>query len=286
MLVLLGDLMQVSVGDLFMGALIPGLSLGFLYVLYIIILAKLRPGLMPPKQVDSSVPRGQLLMQVLKDLCLPAVLIISVLGSIIVGIATPTEAAAIGAIGATLLAVVSGAFSGKMLTSAVRDTTLTTAMIMFIAIGATAFSVIFKQIGGTHMIEDMVDSLSLGPYGTVLFVLVIIFFMGFFLEWIEISYIILPIFGPIVAGLDLGLGSGSQNLVWFAVLMAVNMQTSFLTPPLGFSLFYLKGIAPPGFGMADIYRGIVPFVLLQLVALILVFFYPALAIWLPAVMSN
>jgi TRAP-type mannitol/chloroaromatic compound transport system permease large subunit len=173
-----------------------------------------------------------------------------------------------------------------MLTSAVRDTTLTTAMIMFIAIGATAFSVIFKQIGGTHMIEDMVDSLSLGPYGTVLFVLVIIFFMGFFLEWIEISYIILPIFGPIVAGLDLGLGSGSQNLVWFAVLMAVNMQTSFLTPPLGFSLFYLKGIAPPGFGMADIYRGIVPFVLLQLVALILVFFYPALAIWLPAVMSN
>ena len=286
MLVLIGDILQISVGDLFVGAFLPGLLLGVLYLGYIFLRARFDPSCAPVKPVDLSSRDRPIFMEFLQDLFLPALLILGVLGSIVAGIATPTEAAAIGALGAMLLAMLARKLTRETLSVAIRETTMTTAMILFIGIGATAFSLIFKRLGGEAMIEDALFAMALGPYGTILLILLIVFVLGFFLEWIEISYIVLPMFASTIMGLDFGLGSGEQNLIWFAILMAVNMQTSFLTPPLGYALFYLKGIAPPEVGIRDIYRGIVPFVLLQLTGLTLILFFPALALWLPQALGN
>ncbi len=286
MLVLIGDILQVSVGDLFVGAFFPGLLLGVLYLGYIFLRARLDPSCAPVKPVDLSSRDRPIFMEFLQDLFLPALLILGVLGSIVAGIATPTEAAAIGALGAMLLAMLARKLTRATLSEAIRETTMTTAMILFIGIGATAFSLIFKRLGGEAMIEGALFAMAIGPYGTILLILLIVFVLGFFLEWIEISYIVLPLFASTIVGLDFGLGSGEQNLIWFAILMAVNMQTSFLTPPLGYALFYLKGIAPPEVGIRDIYRGIVPFVLLQLTGLALILFFPALALWLPKALGN
>lgn len=285
MLVLIGDILQISVGDLFVGAFIPGLMLGMLYLGYIYLRARLDPQSAPVKPVETLQTDRSVVIMILKDLLMPATLILGVLGSIVMGVATPTEAASIGALGAMLLALVANKLTWATLREAVKETTITTSMILFIGIGATAFSLIFKRLGGESMIEEALFSMAIGPYGTIMLILSIVFVLGFFLEWIEISYIVLPLFASTISGLDFGLGSGEQNLIWFAILIAVNMQTSFLTPPLGYALFYLKGIVPPEVGIRDIYRGIVPFVLLQLLGLSLILLFPAIALWLPSVLG-
>ena len=281
MLVLVGDILNISVGDLFLGAIVPGLILGVLYVVYIISIAIFFPHKAPAGVVDVDDKRP-LWLALASDLIAPVLLILGVLGSIVMGIATPTEAAAIGAFGTIIIAAFAKQLSWTNLKYCVYETGKTTSMILWVAIGATCFSVIFKRIGGDSMVEDAVMAIASGPFMTLFIIMALIFLLGFFLEWIEISYIALPLFAPIVLALDFGLGmSSSETLVWFAILVAITLQTSFLTPPFGYALFYLKGIAPPEISMGDIYRSITPFVLLQLTGLALAFAFPSLVLWLP-----
>jgi len=280
MLVFMGEILQVPVGDLFLAAVVPGLLLASLYALYIVVLGWAKPATMPLSVRSQGPDEGRLWLDLLRDLVGPLVLILSVLGSILAGFATPTEAAAIGALGATLLAFASGRLSWRVLRVASRDTAKLTAMVMFVMIGATCFSVVFKQLGGTAMIERSIEALDLGPYGTLLVICGIIFLLGFVLDWIEICFIVLPLFAPIIAKQDFGVNPG-YTLVWFATVVAVNLQSSFLTPPFGYALFYLKGVAPPGVTMPDIYRAIIPFVVLQVIGMALVIGFPDIALWLP-----
>ncbi|WP_299361192.1 TRAP transporter large permease subunit [uncultured Paracoccus sp.] len=284
MLVVFGDIMQVPIGDLFAAALFPGLLLGGLYAAYIVFLALVRPARVPPSPRTATSSFGATLLRVLANLIVPALLMSSVLVSIIVGLATPTEGAAIGALGALLLALAKGQLSFRVLGESLKETTLTTAMILVLAIGATAFSLVFQRVGGQEMIEDAVGIIGDNAALVLIAIMLIVFVLGFFLEWIEISFLVLPLFTPIVAGLDFGSGfaHSGEVLIWFAVLMAVNLQTSFLTPPFGYALFYLKGIAPPEVSTADIYRGVTPVVVMQLLGLLLVALFPALALWLPS----
>lgn len=286
MLVLVGDILQISIGDLFMGAVIPGLILGGLYALYILVTTHIDPSIAPPSERGEKVSTLEALAVLVKHLIAPVLLILGVLGSIVAGVATPTEAAAIGALGATILAAVMRQLTWKNLVDCVQETALTTAMILTVAIGATVFSAIFKRVGGDYMIEDAVMAIASGPYQTLFLIMGLIFVLGFFLEWIEISYVVLPLFAPIIAGLDFGFENSAITLTWFAVLVAVNLQTSFLTPPFGYALFYLRGIAPPELGIRDIYAGIVPFVLIQILGLLLCILFPALVLWLPGVTVN
>ena len=286
MLVLVGDILQISIGDLFMGAVMPGLILGGLYATYILVRTHMNPALAPPSERREKVSPLAALFVLTRHLIAPVLLILGVLGSIVAGVATPTEAAAIGAVGATALAAVMRQLTWKNLVDCVRESVLTTAMILMVAIGATVFSAIFKRVGGDYMIEDAVMAIASGPYETLFLIMALIFVLGFFLEWIEISYVVLPLFAPIIAGLDFGFGSSGVTLTWFAVLVAVNLQTSFLTPPFGYALFYLRGIAPPGLGIRDIYAGIVPFVLIQLLGLALCILFPSLVLWLPGALVN
>ena len=282
MLVLMGDILRISVGDLFVAAMVPGLLLAVIYIAFILILALMRPSWMPPGEARQSGSRMQLLGRLLRDLVAPLALVMVVLGSIIAGVATPTEAASLGALGASLLALVSGNLNWKVLSGAVSETGKITAMIMFVIIGATCFGVVFGRLGGERMIHDAVGAMPLDAYGTLILLLGIIFLLGFILEWIEISYVVLPLFAPIIVMQDFGLGlTNSETLLWFAVMVAVMLQTSFLTPPFGYALFYLKGVAPANVTMLNIYRGIIPFVVLQLIGLGLVLVFPALALWLP-----
>ena len=282
MLVLMGDILRISVGDLFVAALMPGLLLAAIYVIFLVAVALLRPDWVPPAPLGIRETRLRLLLRILRDLIAPVALIVVVLGSIIAGVATPTEAASLGALGALCLALVSRQLDWAVLTGAVHETGKITAMIMFVVIGATCFGVVFGRLGGEHMIQDAVGAFDLGAYGTLILLLGVIFVLGFILEWIEISYVVLPLFAPIVGMLDFGLGlSQSEIMLWFAVLVAINLQTSFLTPPFGYALFYLKGVAPEGVTMMNIYRGIIPFVLLQLTGLGLVLAFPTIALWLP-----
>ena len=280
MLVLVGDILQISVGELFLGAIIPGLVLGGLYIAYLIYVALVRPGDAPAsgaKPVD-----GFLLLALLRDLVAPLLLILTVLGSIATGTATPTEAAGLGAICAMLLAAFNRQLTYRTLSICVRETGKTSAMILSVLVGATIFGMVFKGLKGNRMIEDAIMSFDLSAYGTLGLLLLLIFILGFFLEWVEISFIVLPLFAPIVVALDFGFGfSRDQQLLWFAMLVAVNLQTSFLTPPFGYSLFYIKGVAPPDITIRTIYRGIIPFVGLQLTGLALLILWPNLVLWLP-----
>jgi len=286
MLVLMGSIMQISVGDLFKAALIPGLMLGGLYTLYLLIAAWLKPE-WAPLAAEGGAPedsenQGPLLAALLRDLLGPVVLIVAVLGSIMAGIATPTEAAAIGAAGSMLLALFLRQLNLQALREVCRTTSKTSAMILFVVVGATCFSVVFKRLGGADMIEEAITGTGLGPYGLLLLLMGLIFLLGFFLEWIEISFVILPLLLPVVSDLDFGgMLNGDTVLVWFAILVAINLQTSFLTPPFGYALFYLKGITRGSVGIGTIYRSIVPFVLLQLTGLILCILFPSLVLWLP-----
>ncbi len=282
MLVVLGDTMRLSVGDLFAAALLPGLMLGGLYIAWLVLIAIFRPQAMPPLPRGARTGIGRALLRVARDLVAPLLLIIAVLGSIIAGIATPTEAAALGALGAFLLALLERQLDWRQFVEVLRETTRTTAMIMFVMIGATVFSVIFRRLGGDTMIADAlgVSDGGANPYWVLFVIMAFIFVLGMFLDWVEITFIVIPIITPIIGALDFGLPK-EQVLLWFAILFAVNLQTSFLTPPFGYALFYIRGIAPPEIGTRIIYQGIVPFVLIQLLALVLTILYPQLALWLP-----
>ncbi len=286
MLVIMGDQLGISVGDLFMGAVFPGVLLGMLYVIYIVVYGLFRPENAPLARDHAPITLKDVVW-VMLDILPPALLILAVLGSIFAGIATVTEASGIGALGATLLALAYRRLNWKVLKDVVLNSMNTSAYIFGIFIGATVFALVLRELGGDQLIESSLTGLGIGPYGLIAVVLVLVFFLGFFLDWIEISLIILPLLGPVIAGLELNInGYGvvdSPNLVWFALLVAVTLQTSFLTPPVGFALFYLKGVCPPGIKLTDIYRGVVPFIVLQLIGLALVFAFPALVTWLPSV---
>ena len=285
MLVIMGDQLAVSVVDLFMGAVFPGLILGTLYIVYIFIFGIFNPEKVPLAADHEPIGLKDVL-RVMIDILPPAFLILAVLGSIFMGIATVTEASGIGALGSMVLTIAYKRFNFAVLKDVVLNTMNTSAYIFGIFVGATIFALVLRECGGDQFIEDGLNSLGLGPYGLIIAILCIIFLLGFFLDWIEISLIILPLMGPVVMGLDLAVdGFGvvnNPNLVWFALLVAVTLQTSFLTPPVGFAIFYLKGVCPPGIKLTDIYKGVVPFIVLQLIALSLVFIFPDLVTWLPA----
>ncbi|MEZ5536503.1 MAG: TRAP transporter large permease subunit [Thiolinea sp.] len=287
MLVIMGDQMALSVGDLFMGAVFPGLILGLLYIAYIYIYGRFNPDNVPLAQNHAEKTDWKVIAQVFLDIIPPALLILAVLGSIFMGIATVTEASGIGAIGATLMALVYRKLDFAVLKEVVLNTFNTAGYIFAIFVGATVFALVLRELGGDELIESTLTGLPFEDFGLILFILFIVFLLGFFLDWIEITLIMLPLLAPVVAGLDLGIdGHGvvdNPELVWFALLVAVTLQTSFLTPPVGFALFYLKGVCPPGVTLWDIYKGVVPFVILQLIGLALVFFFPDLVTWLPSV---
>jgi len=283
--VIMGDQLSIPILDLFMGAVFPGLILGFLYIVYILVYCKIYPE-KAPLAADHKETSLKDVLQALYDIIPPAGLILLVLGSIFMGIATVTEASGVGALGATLIALLFKRLNWKVLKDVVLNTMNTSAYIFAIFVGATIFALVLRECGGDELIESALVGLGFGPHGLIIFVLVLVFFLGFFLDWIEISLIILPLLGPVIANLNLQInGFGVvdfPNLTWFALLVAVTLQTSFLTPPVGFALFYLKGVCPPGVELMDIYRGVIPFIVLQLIALVLVFLFPELVTWLPS----
>ncbi len=286
MLVIMADQMALSVGDLFMAALFPGLIIGALYLLYILFVGLVRPSAAPVPE-DAKRPDWDAIKDVLVAVLPPVTLILAVLGSIFAGVATPTEASGVGAIGATLLAVLYRKLNIKKLVNVCISTFNTTAYIVAIFIGATVFSYVLRELGGDELIESMIDAAGFSDAGTILFILFIVFLLGFVLDWIEITLIVLPLMRPIVNALSLDIPGfdviDEPTLVWFVILIAVTLQTSFLTPPVGFALFYLKGVCPPEVKLTDIYKGVIPFVLLQLTGLAIVFLLPELATWLPSV---
>ena len=352
MLVLMANLMAISVGNLFIGAILPGLLLSGLYFLWIMTVATVKPSMAPSMELDEldlnptnssntflflgisvvalviaylgvSLGLGDdinwpllaflsifgaamwigkregntLLGGILKGFVPPIFLIVMVLGSIFAGWATPTEAAGVGAFGALVLAWVNRTLSWDVLRQVIHRTSLTVAMIFFIFVGATAFSTVFRNVYGEDLIIEFIEHLQLSPWALLFMLMFTIFIMGFFFDFLEITLIILPVFTPIIQTLAPAFASHlgmedptnaaqllkvqAQVTYWFAILVAVNLQTSFLTPPFGFALFYMKGVAPSTVKMQEIYRGIIPFVLLQVIGLALVIEFPALALWLP-----
>jgi len=357
MLVLMANLLAVSVGNLFIGAVFPGLLLSALYFIYIIVLCSMQPKLAPPLADDAidlqpsnqrntlmflalsagmvtvamlassagiaewlnwqlaaflgvfftamAIGRREgdtLLGGILKGFVPPIFLIVLVLGSIFAGWATPTEAAGVGAFGSLILAAVNRTLTYDVLREVVHRTALTTAMIFFIFVGATAFSTIFRNVYGEDLIIEFIEWLDFGPWPLLFMLMFSVFLLGFFFDWLEITLIILPVFAPVIKtmapefalhlGLELPTNLAAQQYVeaqviyWFAILVAINLQTSFLTPPFGFALFYMKGVAPSEVKMQEIYRGIIPFVLLQLIGLAIVLEFPEIALWLPTVMLE
>ncbi len=278
MLIIMADQLSLSVGNLYFGALIPGVMLGLIYVTYILVTAFLFPRTAPaPKDLPPIT--GELVINTLLAVVPPLALIFLVLGSIFFGIATPTEASGLGAFGSIVLAAMNGRLNYAVLREVCLKTSLTTAFIFGIFLGATIFAVTLRQLGGDELIASSLQAIPFGPNGVVICILLIGFVAGFFLDWLEISLIILPLVAPVVV--ELGF-----DLYWFVVLFAVMLQTSFLTPPVGFSLFYLKGVAPKEVTTVDIYKGVIPFVLCQVVAVFLVFEFPGLVLWLPSVMFG
>ncbi len=364
MLVLMANLLAVSVGNLFIGAILPGLTLSGLYFLYIMVFATVRPSAAPAMSLDEIDLRptnpantilflaifvgaiviawlgvtfgpgeqedtlladinwpllafmtifgaamwigkkegDTLLGGILKGFVPPIFLIVMVLGSIFAGWATPTEAAGVGAFGAMLLAWINGTLTKEVLTSVVHRTALTTAMIFFIFVGATAFSTIFRNVYGEDLIVELIEWMDLAPWPLLFVLMGTIFLMGFFFDFLEITLIILPVFAPVIKllavnfaphlGLEVPANQAqtefvqAQVIYWFAILVAVNLQTSFLTPPFGFALFYMKGVAPSSVKIQEIYAGIIPFVILQLIGLALVIEFPGLALWLPSLVFE
>lgn len=273
MLVLMADRLAMPVGDLFLGALFPGLVLGGLFVAYILVYAYLNPDAAPVPD-DYEAVDARLVLDVLVAVLAPAGLIVAVLGSIFFGVATPTEAAGVGAFGALLLAWFNKRLNFGVLREVCIETTRTTAYIFAIFLGATAYSLVLRGLGGDELIKSVLIGMPFEPLGIVIAILFFTFLLGFFLDWIEITLIILPLVSPVVA--ELGF-----NLVWFTVLFAVCLQTSFLTPPVGFAIFYLKGVTPDHIPVSTIYRGVIPFILLQLLGLVLIFAFEDLVLWLP-----
>ncbi len=282
-LILLGDVMGVPVGRLFMAAVGPGLLLIVLFMLYVLLVAWLRPRVAPAVAIPRGAGEGKggtaLARRVILSLLPPLLLIVAVLGSIFFGIASPTESAAVGALGALALATLHRRLSLDHLREAMRQTTRLTSMVFLILIGATAFGLVFRGMGGDMLVEDLMSELPGGEWGFLALSMLLIFVLGFFLDFLEICFIVVPILAPIADYLGI-------DLLWFAVLIAMNLQTSFLTPPFGFSLFYLKAAAPPEIRIQQIYRGIIPFVIMQVLTLAVLMFWPELALWLPDLMDS
>ena len=291
-LVLLGDIMSsayqqaqlrmnvintdtVSVGDLFVGAMVPGVVLVFLYLAYVLIRAAIQPESAPPAISVDKMESGAVTKAVLP----PLALITLVLGSILVGAATPTEAAGVGATGALLLALMRGALSFGMLQDISRSSLYTTSMVFLILIGAAVFSLVFRGFGGDALIEQFFEELGGGPHMALLVVMLVMFLLGFILDFIEITFVVVPVVGPVL--LSMGF-----DPVWLGVMIAVNLQTSFLTPPFGFALFYLRGVAPETVSTRAIYAGVLPFVLIQLLLLLLMWWWPNLVLWLPTALGR
>ena len=259
-LILLGDVLGVPVGDLFQAAIWPGVMLVGAYIVYILIYAKLNPESAQPIERDDSISRKQEVFNALKAILPPLALIIVVLGSIFAGVATPTESAALGGAGALILALLYGQFSWSMVFAASKETVKVTAMVFAILLGATAFSMAFTYTGGDYLVEEWMLQLPGEKWGFLIITMLVILILGFFIDFVEICFIIVPIIAPVAELMGI-------NMTWFAILIAMNLQTSFLTPPFGFSLFYLKGVSPKGITTKDIYRGVMPFILIQIIVL-------------------
>ncbi len=264
----------VSVGDLFVGAIVPGLLLVGLYIGWIIVYGLLKPDAMPSTPADTDSADAGLLRKVIAVLLPPLLLIVAVLGSIITGLATPTEAAAVGAGGALLLAATRSALTWERLSEIMRRTTRVSSMVFLILIGASVFSLVFRGFGGDEVVRDFLLGMPGGAAGALIVVMLVMFLLGFVLDFIEITFVVVPIVGPVL--LSLGM-----DPVWLGIMIAVNLQTSFLTPPFGFALFYLRGVAPPEVQTMAMYRGVIPFVALQLLLLVLLAVWPELVTWLP-----
>lgn len=275
-LILLADILQLSVGTLFAAAVMPGMLLAALYCVYIVIVGMVKPDLVPPLPQDErdALARRDLWIRFFKVVVPPVLLVFAVLGSIIGGVAAPTEAASMGALGSILVTAFSGRMSMKVLREVVQSVTKITAMMMFILVCAQVFSLSFRGLHGEDLISRMFEWLPGGVGADIWFLMLLIFVLGFFLEWIEISYIAVPLFLPVFV-------SQGVDLVWLAMLICVNLQTSFLTPPFGWALFFLKGVAPPEVTTRQIYIGVIPFILMQVLAVVLVYLFPQIALWLP-----
>ena len=278
MLVLMADRLSnpaASVGDLFLGAFFPGLILAALYVGYILVLGVISPKSAPlPENLPKITPR--VVWDVVVAVLPTAALILAVLGSIFFGVATPTEASGVGAAGATLLALANRRLNFRVLQDVVTQTTRTSAFIFAIFLGATAFAVVLRGLGGDRVIAETLLGLPFGREGILATILLVVFLLGFFLDWVEITLIVLPLVAPVILDLNF-------DLAWFTILFAVCLQTSFLTPPVGFAIFYVKGVCPPEVRVADIYKGVIPFIVLQLIGLGVVYAFPSLVTWLPSV---
>jgi tripartite ATP-independent transporter DctM subunit len=269
----------VSVGDLFIGAIIPGLLLVAFYLIYLMAVAYIFPHKAPAIPVEERQTTGRLWIQVAKVLVPPLLLIVAVLGSILGGFATPTEAASVGAIGAMLLALTRNSLNWKTLREVTKSTTLVTSMVFMILMGASMFSLVFRGYGGDEQVAELLQSLPGGVFGAVLVVMLIMFLLGFVLDFIEITFVVVPIVGPILLAMGL-------DPVWLGIMIAINLQTSFLTPPFGFALFYLRGVAPPELTTTQIYKGVIPFIIIQLLVLGLLAWQPKLVTWLPGLVYG
>jgi len=269
----------VSIGDLFAGALLPGLILVFAYGTYVFVMALFSETTIKSESTVSVTAGEGVWLTLLKGLLPPVLLIIAVLGSILGGLATPTEAASVGALGAIVLALARGRLSVGVLHGVSIETTRVTAMVYLILVGATVFSAVFRGYGGDVLIEDVLNNLPGGVIGATLVVMLLIFLLGFILDFVEITFMVVPLVGPILLAMGV-------DPIWLGVMIAINLQTSFLTPPFGFSLFYLRSVAPKGIATTDIYRGVIPFIILQLLLMLLLALQPAIATWLPDLLAG
>ena len=273
MLVLMADRMSMSVGDLFLGAVFPGAILGSMYILYIWFFGLISPNKAPAAMEENF--EWDIILELFRAIIPPAFLILAVLGSIFFGVATPTEAAGMGAAGALILAISRGKLNLGVFKEVLQETTKTTAFIFAILVGATAFSLVLRGLGGDELIERVLLGLPFPPTGIIVCILLATFLLGFFLDWIELTLIVLPLVSPVVASLGF-------DPIWFTVLFAVCLQTSFLTPPVGFAIFYLKGAAPKEIDVATIYQGVWPFIILQLIGMVVIFNFDSTVTWLPS----
>ncbi len=280
-LVLLGSVLNVPIGDMFIGAVIPGLILVGSYILWIILVAIFRPQSAPamPAEELAEFRRSGMYRKIFRAFLLPFFLIVAVLGSIFAGVASPTEAAAVGAMGATLLTIWQKRFSLQTLREVMRGTTTLTCMVFILIVGATTFGLVFRGMGGDRYITNLIMGAGMEPGHFLLIVMLVVFVAGFFIDFIEITFIIVPVVAPIFQQMGV-------DLLWIGILIAMNLQTSFLTPPFGFSLFYLKGVAPPGITTTHIYKGIIPFVAIQMICVLIVVFWPETVTWLPEYLTK
>ena len=278
-LVVLGDQLGIPVGDLFIGSLIPGLMMATAFALHVLIVAFLKPEVAPALPTSVRIGGQKLFVRVITVMLPPLLLIMVVLGSIFFGIATPTEAGALGSVGAIVLAAVNRQLSWSALREVCDATMRITTMVMFILLGSTAFSLVFRGLGGDRFMENLLMEIPGGTIGFLIVNMLVIFLLGFFIDFFEIAFIVIPIFAPVAQQLGI-------DLVWYGVIVGANLQTSFLTPPFGFALFYLRGVAPPELKTEDIYRGAIPFILLQLLVLALIIIFPQIVSFLPSLSAS